>query len=188
MDRKVRLAQGTARHRTFRYRAPDPTWAPRDHIESVRRSLRAFDPRVALWWGSGRGRWRLMEWLNGQGIWSHIAFWQGPNGEYRHPEAGSMKALLVRLSGLDEKAIAGFEEDNQKLEIARRDELRSPSMEYLRDIASRAVGGKIVVGSGAPRSRNWLQKEATGHHRKFVTEHLTRRWEERNGRRWEGGS
>lgn len=181
MNRAVRFRAGSAAQRAFRYQPPDPVWAPTQYVNRVRAALRRYDPRVAIWWAGNRGRWRIMEWIHSRATWSHVIYWEGPAGQYRMPEPGSMMRLLSRLAKNTEEVIANLDVQNERLDQKRRDELIIPSREYLKDIADRAVGGKLVIGGNHIRSRDWLKKEAVGHHRQFVVDHLRRQNTLRNG-------
>lgn len=186
MRRAVSIKEGTQRAHDFRYRPADPIWASASHLADVRRRISAFDPRVALWWGGNRGRWRLMEWLNGQGIWSMVCYWEGPSGEYRVPEATGIIAKLASIAQRMDKLGEQLEAAREKAIAASRKELRDACLEHAKDRLERVVGIRQTFGQGRIRSRNPLAGEAESQHRKFVSEHLKRDWELRNGRVWEG--
>jgi hypothetical protein len=74
-------------------------------LEACRRSLKAYDLDLDLWWSPVRkprcelpGRWRVVAWLPNTGNWDTVFYWEGEDGTYRDP---SPQALLNKVMQCD---------------------------------------------------------------------------------------
>jgi hypothetical protein len=186
MKRTVELREGSKEKRSFLFRPRDPVWTSTPHMDDVRVRLAQFDQRVTVWWGANRGRWQLMEWSQNNGSWRRICFWEGPKGEFRSADADAMLHKLGTMCFDAKKMLASIDAHNEKVDRNKGREFREANYEYLKDIYARAMGVRQTFAPGMIRSRKWLAGEAGGNHRRFISQHLTREWEARNGRRWEG--
>lgn len=167
MRRTVSLREGTAQHRSFCFRPPDPVWASSTQLEEVRAGLAAFDPRVTLWWSSTHccddqvrpGRWRLVEWMPNHGNWSTICYWKGPQNQYREP--GPLSAMTARLEKIArnmKELAAEVARDAERNEKKRKATLMTDLSEYNRDLFERQFGIKQTFGPGGIRSRAGIRR------------------------------
>jgi hypothetical protein len=102
----VRISQPSSQalaERAFYFQPPDPPWAGSESIARARRALREYSRELQVFWSPLRrfssalpGRWRVVQWSKGSGVWSTLFFWEGPNGEYRPPDAAALLKEVMR--------------------------------------------------------------------------------------------
>lgn len=151
-------SQATLALRAFNFCPPDPAWAGKGELERTRAALRAYDRGLNLFWSPLRrfssalpGRWRIVQ-FSQSGMWSTLHFWEGPNGEYRPPEADAVLAEAIRCdvsnrghnTGTIAKAIDKREvEEETKKEQTQHDDALANSLDKM-DYGYSEIAGRII--------------------------------------------
>lgn len=176
------LREGTAAFRSFHFKPPDPVWAPSSALDEARKALRAFDPRLNLWWSTTRkrddperpGRWRVVEWMANQGNWSTCFYWEGENGEYRDPMP--VQPIIDKLGRIAQNlAVVAqqAEEAEQKREHTRLKEWQEACRELHEDLSARHNGIRQTFGPGYIRRRRVKPTDTHDtNHQRWVKSHL----------------
>lgn len=176
--------EASSTFRAFHFRPPDPVWAPKGHIEHVRKRLAEFDPCIGLWWSTTRhgedeerpGRWRVVEWLQRRGEWTTACYWEGNEGQYLEPSVGGIIAKLSRMRAPMDELAAECDEHAQKREKTRRSELREACAEHASDFAHRRDGVRQTFAPGYIRRRSVKQADLVNtNHNRFL-EDFRKKW------------
>lgn len=156
--------QLTAAWRTFHSRPPgaEPPVGVLGDFEPARKTLKAFDPALEIWWSPWRdygtdtpGRWRIMQWGPRAQNWIHILYWQYDDGSYRplYP----IGALIRKLDSMRAPLAQVSEEADVANEIAKMEHKREMvriQRDHWQATRKRGGGTQRVFGGGVIRKRS----------------------------------
>lgn len=156
----------------------DRTYRPQEPITEravgrrVRAELEQFDPRLGLWWDGNWGCWKVVEWVEGWGMWTLATRWVTPEGSYRPLDAEAMKRKLasIRWDKYGRRkgdGVVGEIEEDMEGEARRAKEKaeaedHAAMLEYAEDLGERAIGVRQTFGPGGHRSRMLARGKVEG--------------------------
>jgi hypothetical protein len=182
---RLTIKEGTAAWRSFNFRPPDPIWAPAGVLERTRRKLAEENWRLSVWWSHCRmagydhetpGRWRIVEWMPEQMNWATIFYWEGPEGQYRHPDDAD--AIIRRVHRADrpiDEIDAENDRHNAQIDQKKRREHIKVLLEHYLDLKERDQGIRQTFGPGHIRRRQVKASDLdnTNHKKWLAAERMT---------------
>lgn len=157
MRQRCVAREGSAEEHSLRFCPPDPVWAPAESLEKARKALKAFDPRLNLWWSPMRhfnselpGRWRVVEFLAGSGTWDTVFSWEGPEGQYRPPLP--VEPIIAKIASMDVTKHGGDLTKMSKALDAKNDKQDEKSKTAKKDDARRSAHDVAEFASNQKRT------------------------------------
>lgn len=155
----------------LRFCPPDPAWASKPLLERTRRALKAYDRHLNIWWCPNRGlargdeempgRWRVVRYGERAGGWKKWFYWEGPQGEYRHPFP--VEPILEKVKAgehnMRELAIA-IDQRNDRIKERQREEAMREVHAGAREAYRFYMNRKIISAPGYIRSRAATRRAA----------------------------